>query len=747
MIKILKRYLFLLIILFLSIFFFQKTFISGLLPIPSDAIVGLYNPFRDLYVKNYPNGIPFKNFLITDPVRQTYPWKNLSIDLLSKFQLPLWNPYEMAGKPLLANFQSGTFYPLNILLFIKPFYVSWSVFIISQIIMSGIFVFLYLKNLRLDDRASLLAALSYSFSGFSIAWLEWGNILHTALWLPLILLSIDKIFEQKKNMWYLILTLSLTFAFLAGHIQVFFYVFVMGFAYFIFRLFEKVKEVNYVKLAVSIVGFLFLTSLQSFSTLQFINLSARSVDQNPLTTAGWFLPWQNLVQFIAPDFFGNPATLNYWGVWNYAEFVGYVGVITLFLAFLSLLASKRKEVPFFLGVIIVSLIFSLPNPISIFPYVFSIPFISSAQPTRLIFLVSFGLSILGAFGLNTLITDKKPNKKVFVVLTILFTIIFMGLWIVALGKVNLNISPENLFVAQRNLFVPTGILILGVLLIIGHSFIKNQKIVNIFVLLIIIVSFYDLYRFGVKFTPFTSSNYLYPKTSAIDFLLKDKSIFRIASTDSQIFPPNFSTHYKIQTVEGYDPLYLLSYGELISASERGSPNIRAPFGFNRIITPHNIESPIINLLNVKYVLSFRDLKQPQFVKVFQEGRTKIFENKRSFNRAFFVDSILRVSDKQKSINNMFNNDLKNVAEVESADNLNANFTHGKVQIIEYSENKVILSTENPGEGFLVLTDSYYPTWRVKIDGKNAKIYKTDYAFRGVVVPGGNHAIEFYDSIL
>src|SRR6478609_7536196 len=105
--------------------FFSPIF-KNKLPIPSDTIIGLYHPFRDLYAKTNPNGIPFKNFLITDPVRQQYPWRLLSISSLEQLQLPLWNPYEMTGTPLLANFQSAGLYPLNIFLLILPFNYGWT---------------------------------------------------------------------------------------------------------------------------------------------------------------------------------------------------------------------------------------------------------------------------------------------------------------------------------------------------------------------------------------------------------------------------------------------------------------------------------------------------------------------------------------------------------------------------------------------------------------------------------------------
>ena len=135
------------IVVLIPFIFFWQFFIKGLLPIPSDTIIGLYHPFRDLYAKDYPRGIPFKNFLITDPVRQQYPWKELAINIEKNWELPIWNPYNFSGTPLLANFQSAVFYPLNILFFILPFSFSWSLFILLAPILAGIF----LSQIRSDS--------------------------------------------------------------------------------------------------------------------------------------------------------------------------------------------------------------------------------------------------------------------------------------------------------------------------------------------------------------------------------------------------------------------------------------------------------------------------------------------------------------------------------------------------------------------------------------------------------------------
>ena len=155
------------ILVFISVvIFFNQTITKGLIPIPADDIVGLYHPFRDLYANDYPRGIPFKNPLITDPVRQQYPWKQLVINIEKKGELPIWNPYEMGGKPLLANFQSAAFYPLNIIFFPLPFELAWSLYIILQPFLAFFFCYFFLRNIKISLIGSLFGGFVFSFSGF-----------------------------------------------------------------------------------------------------------------------------------------------------------------------------------------------------------------------------------------------------------------------------------------------------------------------------------------------------------------------------------------------------------------------------------------------------------------------------------------------------------------------------------------------------------------------------------------------------
>jgi len=51
-------------------------------------------------------------------------------------------------------------------------------------------------------------------------------------------------------------------------------------------------------------------------------------------------------------------------------------------------------------------------------------------------------------------------------------------------------------------------------------------------------------------------------------------------------------------------------------------------------------------------------------------------------------------------------------------------------------------TKSTRAGFLVTSDAYYPGWRASIDGRDAWLYRADYAIRGVMVPAGEHTVRF-----
>lgn len=738
--------------LFLTIIFFWQFFLKGLMPIPSDTIVGLYHPYRDFY-QEYPNGIPFKNFLITDPVRQIYPWKHVSTQSVKDLDIPSWNPYSFSGMPLIGNFQSGVFYPLNLIFNLLPFNLAWTIFIMLQPFLAGVFMFYFLKNLKLDVYASFIGGVVFAFSGFFAMWLEWGNVLHTALWLPLILLSIDKIssLATYKNsrgnllLWSILLIGGSSFSFFAGHLQTFFYIFIVSFIYSFFRLLQN-KNIKFISTLIICLFAIFLISLpQLISTFKLISLSGRELDQMIWQKDGWFIPLQHIIQFMVPDFFGNPSTLNYWGTWNYGELTGYVGITAFILALIAILVRRDKITFFFLGILICALIFSIQNPISKLPYLINIPLLSTAQPTRLICIISFSFAALAALGFNRYLLGKK-NIRIFI------PMVWIGLFYLIIhfiiSSINpLSISQENLLVARRNLIFP--IIIFATVTITFVSIkVLNKRLQTLLILALIIISTLDLFRFSWKFNTFSKEEYLYPQTKSINFLQSRIGNHRFATNDPRILAPNFSLMYRIQTVEGYDPLYLERYAQLIAAINRNKPDISPPFGFNRIIRIENYENRLVDMLGVKYILSLDEVRSPKYTKVFEEGRTKVYENKNVFNRAYFVENLELAKNKEDAITKIFdeNIDLNKTAIVEE-NIIQKDFSSGSARILEYRNDRIIIETQNEGEGFLILTDSFYPTWRAMIENQEAKIYRANYNFRGIIVPPGKNKIVFDNKIL
>lgn len=747
-----KRNKFFILLTLLILAFYWPFLFKGRLPVPSDTIVGMYHPFRDKIWNNFTAGVPFKNPLITDPVRQQYIWRDLAMTQVKNGHFPLWNPYSFSGTLLLANFQTAAFYPLNFLYFLLPHYLAWSWQIVISHLMLGIFLYLYLKNLSLSPFSSFLGSFAFSFSGFVIAWLTWNTIIHVAAWSILALLAIDKIVQPaspvggspKTNdyrpiIWYFLFTFSIVSSFLAGHLQIFFYSFLLIAAYFLFRLLPLKKDRLKIFLSFVICYLLFVifTLPQSIPTIKFIADSARDTDLGQWTKPGWFVPWQNLVQFLIPDFFGNPATGNYFGIWNYAEFISFIGVLPIILALFASVFLINRETVFFSILFFLSLVFALPTLLAKIPFILNLPLISTAQPTRLLFLSDFSLSVLAAFGLDGLLKKKQANK-VFFVLLVLF-VLFILFWFAGTNPVS-----------RRNLILPSLMFLTSVLIFV----LPKIRLIHlpgkfshfVFPFLIVSLTVFDLFRFSWKFIPFTDKGWLFPETEIIKELKNDSSLWRLISLDRRIMPANFSAFYRFQDVSGYDPLYLKSYNLLVSSWNSEKP-ANTPGSFNRIVTPQRYDSVVADLLNIKYVLSYEPLVDPDLTKVLSEGSTYLYRKNNFFPRVWLTDSLVKVNSPKEELAKIFELEENLLSTAVTSENFD--FQPGpssrfdSVTVVSWSSNNILVRAKSDSPKLLVLSEIYHLSWQAKIDGIDRKIFRVNYLLRGIPVNSGEHLIEFY----
>lgn len=683
-------------IVFVVSVFFWKVLFQGLIPLPGDFVVGVYYPWLD-YKWGYSTGVPVKNPILADVPSFVFPMQNFAVNLIKNGKLPLWNPLILAGTPLLANFQSAPFSPTNFLYFIFDNLSAWSIQIILSHIFAAIFIFLLLRYWEVSKFAAILGGIIFSFSGFSLIWGEWNGHTLTTAFIPLIVLLTDKWLEEKKILIGIGLSFTLALQILSGYPQVVIYTYISLFLLLVVRFFKNIR--NILPFAISICGLIFfivlgfgLSALQTLPGAELLKNSQRIVELHPYDWT--FLPMQKIITFIASDYFGNHATQNYWGPQDYTSNEGFVGIIGFILSSFALFSiKKKKEIGFTFLVIVISLILSFPTPVSIFLWKSGILGFNAASAHRALVLFTFGVAILAAFGYDSLGVRFKSMYKYKILIFIIPSLLLSGFGFYAFKIHQL--------VGLKNLILPSVIL-LGCWFII--FFAPKFKLV----LMLLAVS--ELFYFGWKFTPFSSRNLIFPETPVLNFLEKQQKPFRVVA--DKVIPINFLMNYRIETLEGYDAVYPKDISEYIS---KVNGNFGSFNSIRRYAIIDNYGSDLLDLANVRYLVIKKEsasdyLKNPKFKFVFEDKSVDILENLKTYPRAFILGD-------EKILNS-------------------------KIEFTKYETDNITLSVNSKNGGELVISNSFYPGWRVYVDDREEQLNKFDEVFQSVNISSGKHIVNF-----
>ncbi|MBU0777349.1 YfhO family protein [Patescibacteria group bacterium] len=757
------------IFLFITFIFFWKFFVKGLLPIPADIISGTYYPWLDLNLTSFPAGVPVKNPIFSDIVSIIYPWRELAVNLMKSGEWPLWNPYILSGTSLLANFQSAALYPLNIIYWlVNDFYIGWSLQVIAQPLLAAIFMFLFLREHKLSRQASMYGSLVWGFSGFMMTWVEYNTLIHSALYFPLMLFALKK--ASKNRIYYLLYSLCLALSFYAGYPQITTYI--LGFSLIYVWITRILKTSDFKYMVGSIILGVTLASPLLLPGAEASRLSIRQVDQVAAAANVKYIPLQNLITFIAPDYFGNPSTRNYWPtVGSYDNFVIFVGATSLFLFLISFwLKGKKKDkllifswVGFF-----ISLLLSFKNPIAKFIGDSNIVLISSSVMGRLALITTFSIAVGASISLERIIKGRVQKKSLKYPVIILIGLIIVPILISSLFLTPLKdfLSKLTLFnedslyafqtaigyqVSLRNLVLPAFMVIASIVgvVVLVTVFKKHKEMKTLILIGIFSLTLFDLYRFSSKYNSFSSPELLYPDTPLTEYLQKQDSV-KFDRERGPILPPNMWMPYQVYSATGQDAIHPIRYNKFMSLL-----NGRGLVPFSRYVEIENISSSLYDFLGIENIvvikwknaspeydgdLSWR-FEESNLEKLFEFERTMVLKNPEAFPRMYPVENFVLAKTDEEFENLLLSTDLSKTVILETVPDIVPLTTEVDINSISFSPlitKADVVSEEN---SLLVISQTHFPGWKAYVDGKKVTLYRANYAFMAVPIGAGEHHLE------
>ncbi|MGB9612655.1 MAG: YfhO family protein [Candidatus Margulisiibacteriota bacterium] len=704
-----------------------------------------------------------------DLSRYFYPLRYLMVEQVKSGNLPLWNPYLYCGFPLLASLQICFFYPLTIIYYLLPFHLAFNYYIIFHYFLAACFMYVLLRNYQVSRWGSFFAGLVFAFSGYLLSVSNMNTSLSSVIWLPLVVLVWDKAItpnpiipfplskgegETKglgvKHLLFLALLLALMF--LGGEPTIFYVTFWFLLAYALVFSQEKIKSLLGLFLAVVLA--LGLIAVQLFPFLELARLSDRvTLTQYEVVSTRSFPP-REILTFIFPYFFGNQAQLG-----SYTEtllgkniqdwlITPYLGILPIVFLFFSFRRKNRRFLFYALTALFALLLaFGKYTPFYQVFYYLLPGFSLIRYPVKFLFLTTFCLVVLSALGFENLLADINYHREKFKkrsLLLFFWAAIFLGAYLFAafyfseiygffaaryekLPPIFLErLSQIIKFDLQSLLFLVINLFILSFLFLFVFMG-KVQKVA--FAALVFLVVIFDLFAGNISVTLGARKEVFDKIPDSYKFLMQDKSPYRFFYTEDlekenrMIYGENFSAAlynakenfcanwpviYHLYDFSGYESIRPLPLAEFIPKNLWGK-NLRKNFKF-------------LSHFNVKYIASTKKLNFPELKFLYHRYKYGVnlylYENREVLPRAYLL-----------------------------GENLKPNLALGEVQIKSYRPNQVLLSAFARRPCFLFLSDSYFPGWKVYVNGQEKKILKAANLFRAVSIPAGKNEIKFiYDPL-
>lgn len=845
------------LLMLLPMALFLPVTVGGYTLLPADNLFA-WQPFRSAAAA-FGITVP-QNELLSDLILENYPWKRFIIGSLAQGELPLWNPYLFAGVPFLAAGQHSAMYPFSLLYYVLPLEKAYGWFTVLQLGLAGVFTFIFMQTLGVRRYGALFAGVAYQLSGFFVVSVVFQMIIAAAAWLPLILAMCERVIRQSPGLgnrpssmpWVVIGALAIAMVVLAGHVEILAYTLIVTALFCLWRVstvigFRNLRvdgpylAVRLAWLIVMGVAGLLIGAVQLIPLLELVTRNFRQDSATLQEVMSYAFPWRYVVQWLGPDFFGNPAHHTYfdlftfsrqpvdtssgntaWGIKNYVEGAAYVGLLTLILTGVAIAmrirassgrhvaAGRQSKFPtwFFAALGVLSLLFIFGTPAYAILF-FGVPGFSQLHsPFRWVFPLTLSLAALAGEGLDLLATQPKAPPAIGAyrpkltparqnpiarahwitsgvavalgVLTIVAVIVARAAWpavqpffddIVRNSAAQQGFTTAEMFFSYQAFNVARfGLLLMAAgavwwLLLRHHARPAEGQSVGVRLVraapaLAIALLALDLNWAWAGFNPAVDPQLLRYTPPAMQALKADDALWRLTSYEPRTGKPlnaNSAWLFDFQDIRGYDSIIPKQYTDFMQAIEPQGELL-----YNRIAPIKNaqsLESPLLDLLGVKYVVTEEEIVTPGFSLFYDDGATRIYQNTRAMPRAFtlpvtstvvaddFAQAIRRY-DPRKFV--LVERDVIGAPQpLTSADWSpgDPNVTPARfslANVTSYRNNEVWVDAQVSAPSWLILADSHFPGWRAFIRPLGAPdsaerevpVFKVNGNFRGVLLGDG-----------
>lgn len=715
------------------------------------------------------------------------------VDAIKNLSLPLWNPYLLQSQPLIATLQPAVFYPLHVIYFLMPFDQAFNCIIVFHYFLAGLFTYILMRRLRASDSASLVAAVTFMLSGYLLSVHNLLPVLLSVAWIPLVFLLYFAGLVKKEVRYSIFSALAAAIMFFAGAPIILFVSFMVIVLLTAFPniLFEKAEypslRARAYHLGIFLVLFLGISAIQLLPFLELARLSTRASGFSFAEATTWSLHPKDIIQFFVPDLFGyelRPA--EYWDNQSWLKSL-YLGMIPFLLSAFFFIKKGRMQLCLAL-LILISLLLAMGRYNPLYALFFNyVPLMDRVRyPVRFLFLGVFAISISAGLGYDCLKEgirkgETTTRRLVYGVLALSFV------GALALGLLDLFEGPVSHLMKIKGLGPPhyndIGInmhnirrlvvisIIFGLML---WTFVRVKTSNSLLSLGVVGLLTFDLFFGNLGFYDKTPAKDYHQNSSSMDFILSDRSLFRVFVTPSTICAkpiPIISEAGLVNRItldkEKIFPGYGLERG-IFDASGMGVMVYKGLSNLHTLITtaPKPDSTNLLDMMNVKYVISIPEIESPKFQLVWtspllsNEERAdpnrkkgiKIYQNLNCLPRAFLVAKY-QVLSSDREFKDMLSSKEFNPREVvlleKEPDDTNylrddSSYKDVKedVAIREYKNNSISLQVSLPKPKFLFMSEMYYPGWKAYVDGQEKKIYRANYAFRAISLDAGVHQIEF-----